>query len=115
MLEFGVLNKSFKVEMMFKKITKLIVAMLCYVNIAYATDSVIPPLGLGGDLVQHGSFSADDLSTSPLLRSMFNLSANDVGDNMIRVCISPQNDCKVVRRDATVNVVSDSGRVKFSN
>ncbi len=65
-------------------------------------------------LEQHGAFLADDLLTSPLLRSMFNVSAVKINNDLARVCINDQfNECKIVRRDAKVYLETINGRVKF--
>jgi hypothetical protein len=92
--------------------------MLCVIDgVANSETSALiqQPVLFDSEIEQHGSFSADDLRTSPLLRSMFNVSVNSTGGDFVRVCISPQNDCRVIRHDAKVGLVSTNGRVKFDD
>lgn len=102
---------------MAKKICLLFLSVFCLCSIANADNSnlLAQPVLFDSGMEQHGSFSAEDLRTSPLLRSMFNLSVNDVNGELVRVCINPQNECRVMRRDAKVYLVSNNGRVKFDD
>lgn len=100
---------------MFKKIVLMVCSCL-YLS-AYAADLqvVSQPILFNGDMEQHGSFIAKDLQTSPLLRSMFNLSVNDVNSELVRICLNPQNQCRVIRRDARVNLVVTNGKTRFDD
>ncbi|MDD3266104.1 MAG: hypothetical protein PHC75_02850 [Burkholderiales bacterium] len=65
-------------------------------------------------LEQHGAFLADDLLTSPLLRSMFNVSAVKINNDLVRVCINDQfSECKIVKSSAKVYLETVNGRVRF--
>ena len=67
------------------------------------------------EMDSHGSFIAADLLTSPLLRSMFNLSANSINHDYVRICLIAKNQCRVVRADAKIFVVSSNGKVSFDD
>ena len=90
------------------------VGVTCQV-FAQSNGVISQPVLFDPGIEQHGAFSAEDLRTSPLLRSMFNLSVNDVNSELVRICISPQNECRVIKRDEKVYLVSTNGRVKFDN
>lgn len=68
-----------------------------------------------GGLDQHGSFTVNDLQSSPLLKSLFNMSVERTTNHLARVCILPQQDCKIVKDSDTINVVNSNGVVKFDN
>jgi ribosomal protein L36 len=102
---------------MFKrKLLLLVVGSLCFLKISSA-DPLLnqSPSLFGSDMDQHGAFVANDLLTSPLLRSMFNLSANDVPPDSVRICLNQQAKCRVVRRDSKVYVVSINGKSHFDD
>lgn len=73
------------------------------------------PVLFNSDMDQHGTFIAGDLLTSPLLRSMFDLSVNEVNRDYVRICLNEQNSCRVVRRDSRVYLVVSNGKTKFDN
>ena len=73
------------------------------------------PVLFNSDMDQHGTFIASDLLTSPLLRSMFDLSVNEVTRDYVRICLNSQNTCRVVRRDSRVYLVVTDGKTKFDN
>ena len=111
------LQQILRADGMLKKYILLCVAFLglsCQV-FAQTNGVITQPVLFDPGIEQHGAFSAEDLRTSPLLRSMFNLSVNDVNSELVRICISPQNDCRVIKRDEKVYLVSTDGRVKFDN
>ncbi len=100
---------------MFKKVLLLLVASCSFYAMASDLQMVSQPLLFSGDMDQHGSFIAKDLQTSPLLRSMFNLSVNDVNSELVRICLNPQNQCRVIKRDSRVNLVVSKGRTHFDD
>ncbi len=73
------------------------------------------PSSLSVGMDQHGSFTVKDLQSSPLLKSLFSVSVEVVGNHLARVCIEPQHSCKVVRDTDTINIVNSNGVVKFDN
>ena len=102
---------------MLKKIILLAAVWSLCVFRASAADSLLnqPPLLYSPDMDQHGAFVASDLLTSPLLRSMFNLSVNDVPPDSVRICLNQQTKCRVVRRDSKVYLVSSNGKARFDD
>ncbi|RTL01585.1 MAG: hypothetical protein EKK57_03960 [Proteobacteria bacterium] len=98
-----------------KRITLLVLAMWMMKSTLSFAVSIAQPVLFDPGMEQHGSFFAEDLRTSPLLRSMFNLSVNDVNSDLVRICITQQNDCRVVHRSDKVYLVSRDGRVKFDD
>lgn len=100
---------------MFKKI--LLVVISCCGMSVFASDlqMVSQPLLFSGDMDQHGSFIAKDLQNSPLLRSMFSLSVNDVNSDLVRICLNSQSQCRVIKRDARVNLVVSKGKTYFDD
>lgn len=98
-----------------KRIILLLMTIWIMNPIASFAANIAQPVLFDSGMEQHGSFFAEDLRTSPLLRSMFNLSVNDVNSDLVRICITSQNDCRVVHRSDKVYVVSRDGRVKFDD
>lgn len=99
-----------------KKIGMLFFMFFCIGKSLFAGASGfgMQPTSFDGGLEQHGSFLADDLLTSPLLRSMFNVSAVKINNDLVRVCINDQfNECKIVKHDAKVYLETINGRVRF--
>lgn len=98
---------------------KYLVVLLCLLSVCDVFASTtpnfnVPPLLLDNTgFDQHGSFTAEDLQHSPLLRSLFHLSSEQLGNNLARVCIEPSHQCKIVRNKDVVNVVNSNGIVKF--
>lgn len=102
---------------MFKnKLLLFVIGTLCCLKISFA-DNLLgqSPSLFGSEMDQHGAFVASDLLTSPLLRSMFDLSANDVPPDSVRICLNQQAKCRVVRRDSKVYVVSSNGKSHFDD
>jgi ribosomal protein L36 len=105
-----------KVESMFKKLMLfLAVFSLGLQASVLAENMTVQPSLFNVDMEQHGTFVADDLRSSPLLRAMFNLSVNDINGELVRICVNQAEQCKVVKRDAKVYLVAANGKVEFDN
>lgn len=99
-----------------KKILIRMIIFLCMIKGFYAdaNELSVQPISFNSGFDQHGSFLADDLLSSPLLRSMFNVSAVKINKDLVRVCINDQfSECKIVKHDAKVYLETSNGRVKF--
>jgi len=106
-------------DYMKKTLLGLLLLMMGWVSsgVAEELESVdfSRPVMFNSDMDQHGTFIAGDLLTSPLLRSMFDLSVNEVNRDYVRICLNSQNTCRVVRRDSRVYLVVSNGKTKFDN
>ena len=101
---------------MLRRILVSILLLSCIsFRISAAENILSQPIMFSSDMEQHGLFTAEDLRTSPLLRSMFNLSVNDVNQDFVRICINPKNQCRVIRRETKIGLVASNGQVKFDD
>lgn len=110
---------TFRMNKGFGMLRKILVSALLLGCISFkisAAENILSqPIMFSSDMEQHGSFTAEDLRTSPLLRSMFNLSVNDVNQDFVRICINPKNQCRVIRRETKIGLVASNGQVKFDD
>ena len=93
----------------------LVLVMLLITSVSFADTNLSQPILFSSDMEQHGTFTAEDLRTSPLLRSMFNLSVNEINHDLVRVCLNQQDKCRVIRRESKVSLVVVNGKVKFDD
>jgi hypothetical protein len=110
---------TFRMSKGFGMLRRVLVSVLLLSCISFkisAAENILSqPIMFSSDMEQHGSFTAEDLRTSPLLRSMFNLSVNDVNQDFVRICINPKNQCRVIRRETKIGLVASNGQVKFDD